>query len=124
MNKRQIIQHAKKYLDLLAAGVDPISKESAAGDSIVSRPQMQKCFQFVSDILREVLENDGLVLLDMEEGQTQKPASVPVTVNGNSYELVRKKAAFSITPEQRHAVFVSRQPVTPYAFLKNVNRVV
>ena len=123
MNKRQIIQHAKNYLDLLAAGVDPISRESAAGDSVVSQPQMQKCFQFVSDILREVLENDGLVLLDMEE-QAQKPASVPVTVNGNSYELVRKKAAFSISPEQRCAVFVSRQPITPNTFLKNVNRVV
>ena len=124
MNKRQIIQHAKNYLDLLAAGVDPISKESAAEDSVASRPQMQKCFQFVSAILGEVLENNGLVLLDTEEGQPQKPASVPVTVNGNSYELVRKKAAFSITPEQRRAVFIARQPVTPYVFLKNVNRVV
>ena len=60
MNKRQVIQHAKDYLDLLAAGTDPISNEKIEGDSVVSRPQMQKCFQFVSTILQEVLQNNGL----------------------------------------------------------------
>lgn len=124
MNKRQVIQHAKNYLDMLAAGTDPISKESIGGDSVASRPQMQKCFQFVSDILREVLENNGLVLLDAEDASPQTPASVPVTVNGNSYELVRKKAAFSITTEQRREVLISRLPITPNEFLKNVNRMV
>lgn len=123
MNKRQIIQHAKNYLDLLAEGTDPISQEAIDGDSVASRPQMQKCFQFVSAILREVLENNGLVLLDAEDAQ-QTPAAVPVTVNGNSYELVRKKAAFRITAEQRQEVLISRLPITPSEFLKNVNRVV
>ena len=28
MNKRRIIQHAKNYLDLIAAGTDPISQET------------------------------------------------------------------------------------------------
>ncbi len=123
MNKRQVIQHAKNYLDLLAAGTDPISQEAIDGDSVVSRPQMQKCFQFVSAILREVLENNGLVLLAPEEAQ-QAPAAVPVTVNGSSYELVRKKAAFRLSAAQRQDVLISRLPITPSEFLKNVNRVV
>lgn len=123
MNKRRIIQHAKNYLDLLAAGTDPISQETISGDSVVSRPQMQKCFQFVSAILKEVLENNGLVLLDPEEAQ-QTPAAVPVTVNGSSYELVRKKAAFRLSPAQRQEVLISRLPITPSEFLKNVNRLV
>lgn len=74
--------------------------------------------------MRELLENNGLVLLDTEEAGRQTPASVPVTVNGNSYELVRKKAAFSITAEQRREVLISRLPITPNEFLKNVNRTV
>ena len=124
MNKRQVIQHAKNYLDLLAAGTDPISNEKIEGDSIVSRPQMQKCFQFVSAILQEVLQNNGLVLLDMEEAARQAPPAVPVTVNGSSYELVRRKAVFSLTPEQKQEVLISRLPITPAEFLKNVNRAV
>ena len=86
MNKRQIIQHAKNYLDLLTAGTDPISQEDIGEDSVVSRPQIQKCFQFVSAILREALENNGLVLLDAEEAQ-QAPVAVPVTVNGISVSV-------------------------------------
>ncbi len=124
MNKRQVIQHAKNYLDLLTAGTDPISNDKIEGDSVVSRPQMQKCFQFVSAILQEVLQNNGLVLLDMEEAARQAPPAVPVTVNGSSYELVRRKAVFCLTPEQKQEVLISRLPITPAEFLKNVNRAV
>ena len=124
MNKRQIIRHAKNYLDLLAAGTDPISNEKIEGDSVVSRPQMQKCFRFVSDILQEVLQNNGLVLLDMEDAAGQAPLAVPVTVHGSSYELVRRKAGFSLTPEQKRDVLISRLPITPAEFLKNVNSAV
>ena len=123
MNKRQVIQHAQSYLDMLAAGTDPISMETIGEDSVVSRPQLKKCFQFVSAILREVLENNGLVLLDMENApQASSPA--PVTVNGSAYELVRKKAGFSLTSDQKRDVLISRLPITPSEFLKNVNRLV
>ena len=71
MNKRRIIQHAKNYLDLIAAGTDPISQETIGEDSVATRPQIIKCFQFVSAILQEVLENNGLVLLDTDEAALQ-----------------------------------------------------
>ena len=72
--------------------------------------------------MQEVLENNGLVLLDTDEAAQQTPAAVPVSVNGASYELVRKKAAFSLTPEQKKEVMISRLPITPAAFLRNVNQ--
>ncbi len=122
MNKRQIIQHAKNYLDLLAAGSDPISQGAIAADSVVCKPQIKKCFQFVSAILQEVFENNGLVLLDIEEAAQQAATAVPVTVNGGSYELVRKKAVFNLTPDQKQEVMISRLPITPNEFLKNVNQ--
>ena len=124
MNKFQVIEHAKNYLDMLAAGTDPISKELIPDDSVVSRPQLKKCFQFVSAVLQEVLQNNGLVLPDAEDANTQAPATVPVTVNGSNYELVRKKAAFRMTREQKNEVLISRLPITPNEFLKNVNRTV
>ncbi len=121
MNKFQVIEHAKNYLDMLAAGTDPISKEPIPDDSVVSRPQLKKCFQFVSAVLQEVLQNNGLVLPDAENSNTQAPAVVPVTLNGSNYELVRKKAAFCMTQEQKNKVLISRFPITPNAFLKNIN---
>lgn len=124
MNKFQVIEHAKNYLDMLAAGTDPISKELIPDDSVASRPQLKKCFQFVSAVLQEVLQNNGLVLLDADGANARAPASVPVTVNGGNYELVRKKAAFSMTREQKNEVLISRLPITPHEFLKNVNRTV
>ena len=124
MNKFQVIEHAKNYLDMLAAGTDPISKELIPDDSVVSNPQLKKCFQFVSAVLQEVLQNNGLVLPDAEDANTQAPATAPVTVNGSNYELVRKKAAFCMTQEQKNEVLISRLPITPNEFLKNVNRTV
>ena len=71
-----------------------------------------------------ILQNNGLVLLDAEEASAQASAAVAVTVNGSSYELVRKKAAFCMTADQRREVMISRLPITPNEFLKNVNRTV
>ena len=124
MNKRQVIQHAKNYLEMLTEGTDPITREVIGEDSVVSNPQIKKCFQFVSAILGEVLENNGLVLLDMDEinAANQDTAVVPVTINGNGYELVRKKVGFTITPEQKREIFISQVPLTPTRFLNNVNR--
>lgn len=123
MNKFQVIEHAKNYLDMLAAGTDPISKELIPDDSVVSKPQLKKCFQFVSAVLQEVLQNNGLVLPDAEDANTQAPATAPVTVNGSNYELVRKKAAFCMTQEQKNEVLISRLPITPNE-LKKVKRTV
>ena len=111
MNIFHVIEHAKNYLDMLAAGTDPISKELISDDSVVSKPQLKKCFQFISAVLQEVLQNNGLVLLDADDANTHAPASVPVTVNGNNYELVRKKVAFCMTPEQKNEVLISRLPI-------------
>ena len=124
MDKFQLIGHAKNYLDMLAAGKDPISGEPIPDDSAVSRPQLKKCFLFVSSVLQEVLQNNGLVLPDADGANAQAPASVPVTVNGSDYDLVRKKAAFRMTPEQKSEVRISRLPITPGEFLKNVNRTI
>ena len=59
MNKRRVIQHAKGYLDLLSKGIDPISQKEVDPASIVAEPRLQKCFAIVSNILEELLANDG-----------------------------------------------------------------
>jgi hypothetical protein len=112
MNKRKVIEHARNYMDLLAQGIDPISQKAVDPRSIVVEPRLQKCFAFVSGILEELLANGGYVSLpDDGSGAPQ-------------FELVRKKVAFRLTPEQRGRVFVARGSVTPISFVNQINRVI
>ena len=112
MNKRKVIQHARNYMDLLAQGIDPISQKAVDPQSIVVEPRLQKCFAFVSGILEELLANGGYVSLP-DEGS-----------GAPQFELVRKKAAFRLSPEQRGRVYVARGSVTPISFVNQINRVI
>ena len=110
MDKVQVLNHTKNYMDMLAQGVDPISHERIEADSVVLQPRMQKCFAFVAGILDEMIKNHGFIALSSDDAVR--------------YEVIEKKSAFSLSREQVHRISVSAKPVTPYAFLNNINRVV
>jgi hypothetical protein len=118
MNKRRVIQHAKGYLDLLSKGIDPISQKEVDPASIVAEPRLQKCFAFVSDLLEELLANDGHVALSYDGADTPPNASAP------KYELVRKKDPFRLSQAQRGRVMIAKGPVTPITFVNHINRVI
>lgn len=86
MKKTQLIEHTKNYVDMLAQGVDPISKMKIKMDSVVLQPRMQKCFAFVAEIFDELIKNNGFIALDPEDA--------------NRYEVVEKKSSFSL-PDHR-----------------------
>lgn len=110
MNKPQLIAHAKSYMDMLSKAIDPVSGEPVAQDSALTQPRLQKCFAYVSELLGELLQGNGFVALYPEdEGR---------------YEVVEKKAPFALSDEGRRAMQVFNQPITPHAFLKNINRYV
>ena len=104
VSRRRVIEHAKGYMDQLAQGIDPTSQ--AAMDSST---RLKKCFAFVSEILAELLANDGFVMLNDENGAPQ-------------YEIVRKKMPFQLPPERRRRVYLPAEPVTPSAFVSQINR--
>ena len=118
MNKRQVIQHAKNYMDLLSKGIDPLTQREVGPVSIVAEPRLQKCFAFVSGILEELLANGGFVALPDDN------LSAPPGDSAPQYELVRKKAAFHLPKEQRRSVYIAKEPITPYTFVNHVNRVI
>lgn len=118
MNKRRVIQHAKGYLDLLSKGIDPISQKEVDPASIVAEPRLQKCFAFVSDLLDELLANDGHVALLYDGADAPPNASAP------QYELVRKKDPFRLSQAQRGRVMIAKGPVTPITFVNHINRVI
>ncbi len=118
MNKRQVIQHAKEYMDLLSKGIDPISRKEVGPVSIVAEPRLQKCFAFVSSILEELLANDGYVALPYDGPDAPQNGSAP------QYEMVRKKNPFRLSQEQRRNVFIANKPIAPSTFISHINRVI
>ena len=114
MNKRQIIQHAKNYMDLLSNGVDPINQKAVDPDSAIAEPRLRKCFAFVSEILEELLATGGYVALPDDSPDAPPP----------QYEVVRRKDAFRLSQEQRRKVYIAKEPVAPVTFVNHINRVI
>ncbi len=61
MTELEKIERAKMYIDKLANGIDPISDVEMGGDSVLNNVRLSRCFFYVSDILRRVIENGGEV---------------------------------------------------------------
>jgi len=83
---------AKEYIDALAQGVDPFTGEMLPEDNIVNNARMVRCMNYVSDVLRRVIENGG------EVGGGAKVSKVYVR-------------PFEITPEQIERIERTEEPV-------------
>ena len=55
------LMHAKDFMDSLSNGIDPTNDEVLTRDSLLNNINLSRCFFFVSDILRQVIENNGYV---------------------------------------------------------------
>lgn len=111
MDKLQIIQRAKAYMELLSKGIDPISGEMIENDSVLNQERLKKCFTFVSEILDEIIETNGIVAMSDNEAS-------------KGYMIVKKKMLFSIDTEQRRRIQITDNPITPAVFVKTINSVV
>ena len=63
-----LVAHAKDYIDDLARGVDPFTKEAVSDDDIINNVKISRCLFFVSDVLGEVIANGGVT-----SGKAPKP---------------------------------------------------
>ena len=90
MTELEKIERAKMYMDKLANGFDPISDAEAPADDIINNVRLSRCFFFVSDVLRQVLENGGIG----KQRQSGTPVKKPFSL---SYEQ-RKAYPYSDTP--------------------------
>lgn len=101
MTELETMQHAKKYIDKLANGIDPLTDEIIEEDSIINNIRISRCLFYVSNVLQDVINNGGTV------GKAAKP----------------QKAAFSITEEQISKVIVTDDPVGVSIIAKRINEV-
>ncbi len=86
MTELETIQRAKKYMDQLAQGIDPISGSELPEDSSLNNIRLARCFFYVSGIWDQVIRNGGQI--------------------GTA-----RKAEFSITPAQLAQVQLSAYPI-------------
>lgn len=98
MTQLETMQRAKQYLDKLSRGVDPITDTPLERDDPLAAARLQKCFEYVSGILGQIIANGGRIV---------------------SHHT--GKAPFSIAEEALARVAVSETPIPIRAFAANVN---
>ena len=103
MTELEKIEYAKSFIDKLANGINPLDGTVLPEDDIANNVRMSRCFFFVSDVLRQVIENGGIT-----------PAAS---------ERVRK-TEFHLTEEEKSTLQVSSLPVYVSDISKYLNTVI
>lgn len=92
MTELEKIEYAKSFMDKLANGINPLDDTPIPEGDIVNHVRLSRCFFYVSDILRQVIENGGVT----------PPPKTPRA----------GKQAFTITEEARAGLRTSDTPLT------------
>lgn len=108
MDRAELVERAKMYLQMLSNGVHPVTGASVPGDSAFVDPKVKRCFSFITEVLDEYIELKEKV----EQLERNKDKNTIV---------VAQKQAFSITPEQCDGIRLSKEPVSVLSFMKNIN---
>ena len=74
MTELETIQHAKNYLDKLARGINPLNDQPVPEEELINNVRISRCFFYVSDVLRRVLENGGI-------GNAPRPKLPPFSID-------------------------------------------
>lgn len=115
MTELEKMQYAKMYIDKLANGINPLDNQILSETDIANNVRISRCLFYVSDILRQVIENGGVgtkkrtlkcpFKISLSDLQKYKVSDVPITVSKISEQLnflvdentMKKLKATSIT---------------------------
>jgi hypothetical protein len=101
MTELEKIERARMYMDKLANGINPIDDTMAPDEDIINNVHLSRCFFYVSDILRQVIENGGV-------GATEKPKK-------------EKKEPLQIPFEKRSSFAFSEKPIPASEITRRIN---
>ena len=60
MTELEKIEYAKSFMDKLANGINPLDDTPVPEGDVVNHVRLSRCFFFVSEILRQVIDNGGV----------------------------------------------------------------
>ncbi|MBE6674388.1 MAG: hypothetical protein E7596_04695 [Ruminococcaceae bacterium] len=103
MTELERIEYAKSFIDKLANGINPLDDSPIPEKDIANNVRLSRCFFYVSDILRQVVENGGIT-----KGRAVKP----------------KRESFSLSQEEREKIKVSDYPLTITEITKHLNSLI
>jgi len=101
MTDLEIMQRAKMYIDKMANGINPITNEYVSPNDTINNVRVSRCLFYVSDVLRQVIENDGKV----------------------SKERKRSNQDFYITDEQKNLLSVIKEYCTVSEIANSINEI-
>lgn len=89
MTEIEKIEYTKSFIDKLANGINPIDDSQIKEEDIVNNVRISRCLFFVSDVLRQVVENGGIkkksakipFALALEERANFEYSDIPIPVS-------------------------------------------
>ena len=102
MTELETMQRAKMYMDKLANGINPLNDAPVPEWETLNNVRLCRCFFYVSDVLRRVIENGGTV------GRTVRTS----------------KAPFAVTREQLDAFPFSDRPLSVTEIARKISELV
>lgn len=79
MTELEKIERAKTYMEKLANGINPLDDTEVPDEDIINQVRLSRCFFFVSDVLRQVIENGGIGPAPAKPPKPRKcPFAIPI----------------------------------------------
>ena len=113
MTELEKIEYAKSFIDKLANGINPIDGTAIPENDIVNNVRLSRCFFYVSDVLRQVIENGGYI-------PKNKTVTVPETVAAVTSDPPKK---FVLTEELKSSLRISEVPLFISGITQYINTV-
>ena len=113
------VKYAQAYMTDLANGVDPVSKQTLPNDTCLNNVPLTRCFFFVADVLKQVLENEGQAQPSVHQAQPPDNNAFMVSKELKSC-LVVKESLVTITEFIRPLVeyldkrYIQKIPATAF----------
>lgn len=104
MTELEKIQRAKMYMDKLANGINPVDDSLVPDEDVINNVRLSRCFFFVSDVLRQVIENGGVQPVAAEKKPKKRPPEIPL--------------------EKREEFAYSKSPIPASEIAKRINALV
>lgn len=60
MTELEKIAYTKNYIEKLANGINPVTGQVVPDDDVINNVKISRCLFYVSDLLRQVVENGGI----------------------------------------------------------------
>ncbi len=78
MTELEKIARAKLYMEKLANGINPLNDQSIPEEELINNVRLSRCFFFVADVLRQVVENGGTKPMSTGKRPKKLPPDIPV----------------------------------------------